>query len=127
MSFEYSVIARSYALSMLFIWLLAIIDVRRVEKPLIFGLLLALLANTNSHSFLISGVITTAFAWTLYKSGWTRNTIAGLMLAAVGIVLAFVQLLPREDPQVSGIIMMIEPEMLGRVVINVFFLYLVYF
>jgi hypothetical protein len=50
MAFEYAVVARSDGLSALFLFTTAALWKRNIELPLLLGVSVALLANTNAHS-----------------------------------------------------------------------------
>ena len=64
-AYQYSVVARSYAIDLLLLPLLAWLFADRCERPLLYGALLGLLANTNAHSFMLSGVLALDMAWSL--------------------------------------------------------------
>ena len=50
MVYEYSIIARSYGLSILLLFLIAALYAKRFERPLWYAFLIFLLFNTNAHS-----------------------------------------------------------------------------
>ena len=62
-SYEYSVMARNYGISMLLMFLFAWAYPKRHERPLWLGALLALLANTNIHSLLLAGCLLAFWLW----------------------------------------------------------------
>ena len=99
--YGYAVVARSYVLTVLF--LLILVDFIHRNRPILTGALLLLLANTNAHGFLVAGIIWTAVvAAAIHHRDFTRPTLAGLALAAAGLLLAFVQLLPPPGAQRPG-------------------------
>lgn len=54
--FEYTVMARNYGISMLFMFLFAVFYNQKVKRPVILGIILCLLANTNAHSLIFTGL-----------------------------------------------------------------------
>jgi hypothetical protein len=100
--YEYAVIARSYVLTVLLLFLIAAVW-RGRRRPVVTGLLLFLLFNTNAHGFLIAGVIWSAVVFeAIRRREWSGGVIGGIVVAAAGGVLAFVQLLPPADAQRMG-------------------------
>lgn len=71
MLYEYAAIARNYVISVLLLFLLADLFKNRHNKPLLFGLFVALLCNTNTHSFFAAGAMGMLFLWSLVKSDKT--------------------------------------------------------
>jgi hypothetical protein len=61
--FQYAVVARSYALSTLLAFAAVALWRAKPVRVIPFGLVLALLAQTNMHGFTIAGGIACAFAW----------------------------------------------------------------
>jgi hypothetical protein len=90
-AYQYSVVARSYALDLLFIPLLAWLFRFRLERPLLYLGVLGLVANTNAHSFMLAGVLALEFLWAarsrLLALDWTLAVpialYGGLALAAM--------------------------------------------
>lgn len=95
--YEYPVIARSYGLSALLIMSLAATYQYGKKHPLLYGLLIALLANTNVHGLIVAMGITAAFLFTKWRNGLTA--LAPVAVAAVGIILSILQVLPPADGQ----------------------------
>jgi hypothetical protein len=56
-AYQYAVVARSYALDLLFVPLLATLYPQRLDRPFLYLGLLALAANTNAHSFVLAAVL----------------------------------------------------------------------
>jgi len=98
MAYEYSIIARTYSLSILLVFLIAALYNKRFEYPLWHAFLIFLLFNTNVHSFFISFSLTILFAWEIY-----RNSVQGgkpkiaVLVMCLGGLLSFFQLLPQPD------------------------------
>jgi hypothetical protein len=105
MAYEYSIIARSYSLSILLLFLIAALYVKRFEHPIRYSILIFLLFNTNVHSFFIASSLTILFAWELRKNkeraGLSR--IAVLVMLTGGL-LTFLQLLSPPDNIHYGIV-----------------------
>lgn len=72
--FEYSVMARNYGLGMLLLVILAVMYPNRSRRALVWGLLLALLANTSPHAAVIAVAMLVGWAWELV--GHLRNQAA---------------------------------------------------
>jgi len=118
MGYEYSIVARNYSLSVLLLFSIAALDPLRHKKHLLFGFLLALLANTNVHSIFISCAIFSYFA--IEQVGFRRKPTLGLLVAATGILLALIQVWPPENSQMPGFFSHFKIEMLPRAIINAF-------
>src|SRR4030067_2049077 len=67
MIYEYSIIARSYGLSILLLFLIAALYGKRFELPLLYSFLVFLLFNTNAHSVFIASSLTILFAWEFFR------------------------------------------------------------
>jgi hypothetical protein len=118
-SYEYAVIARSYALAMALIFALAAAHTRRWSRPWLHGVLLFLLFNTNLHGALIGAPILALLAWEAWRAPAGPLTPAapgaqaggawgGVALALAGLLLAVVQLWPPADGQMSGLAPLVE-------------------
>jgi hypothetical protein len=98
--FEYSVMARNYGISVLFMFLLAEFYPRHATRGVMLGCLLFLLANTNAHCVLLAGAF--LLFWLidlLMQQGvrWTPSLRVFLVNAAItfiGIVICFVTIYP---------------------------------
>ena len=98
--FEYPVVSRSYGVSVLLIFLLAFFHRNRFTRPYFYSSILALLANANLHSLVISVCITCAFsAERLYK----RLKLLPIVCSLAGILAAVLQLIPPGDGQLNGL------------------------
>ena len=98
--FEYPVVSRSYGVSVLLVFLLAFLHSKRLTRPYFYSAILALLANANLHSLVISICITCAFsAERLYK----RMTLLPIACSLAGIFAAVLQLVPPVDGQIKGL------------------------
>lgn len=105
LGFEYSVIARSYVLTVLICFLLAHLYAKRMERPIVFGVLLALMTNANAHGAIIAAsvlVVAVGNGWRNRRTVRARHWV-GVMIACAGLALAASQLLPRPaDGQMVG-------------------------
>jgi hypothetical protein len=64
------------------------------------GVLLFLLFNTNAHGFFIAGIISAVVTIdVIVRRDFSRGALVGFLIAAVGCVLAFAQLLPPQHAQ----------------------------
>ncbi len=90
--YEYAIPARNYAPGILLVFLLAAVFPRRQERPLVFGVLVALLFNINAHS---SGLASAAVGWFVFEAIRARRrdwkTIAAVALMVVGGGVALLQ------------------------------------
>lgn len=106
--YEYSIIARSYALSVLFLFLIAMLYGKRKEKPLIMAILIALLANTNTHSVFAAGALSLIFAYEYIKEGigslLKTRVILSFVIIATGFGLFLFQLIPPADSWKPGLL-----------------------
>jgi hypothetical protein len=108
--FEYSVMARNYGISMLLLFLVALLYRRRDSLGWLLVLLLILLANTNAHSVVFAAAIGGIWAWDLFvdrREALTRGKAfafgAGMILLAAGILVSFLCFMPRENTILSPI------------------------
>ena len=98
-AYQYSIVARSYALDLLFLPLLAWLFPSRLERPLVYGGVLGLLANTNAHSFMIAGVLAVEMLWTcrMLVLRADKKVIGAVLLTGVLAMAAVVQAWPPRD------------------------------
>ena len=88
---EYSVVARDYGISMLLMFLFAELSTHDRPKPLLAGLMLFLLANTNAHSVMLAILLLGIWSAQLIstRDGHVKyNSAAGTLLAVAGILLS---------------------------------------
>jgi hypothetical protein len=100
MLFEYNVLARSYVLVVLLMFLAALLYRRRFERPVFHGALILLLANANMHGLLIAIVLGGAFVlelvW-LRKHKLSAGHVVSLLLIGFGYFAALYQAWPPPD------------------------------
>ncbi|MEO8216868.1 MAG: hypothetical protein ABI718_07290 [Acidobacteriota bacterium] len=104
MAYEYSVIVRSYALSVLLIFWVAATWRRRFEAPFWFALPMCLLFNASAHSFLLAGIF--LGMWTLElilrRERPGNRIVCAFALMALAAMAAFVQLRRPPDAAVAA-------------------------
>jgi hypothetical protein len=102
--YEYSVMARNYGISMLLLFIAALLYKKRQNHPYLMALVLALLANTNVHAIIFSGLIVFIWVWDqfLYQRHESfmfhlRTIIIPLLIVFAGIALCILVILPPPD------------------------------
>ena len=99
MAYEYAVVARSYVLSVLLLFVAAALHPRRFRQPLLYSLPVVLLAHANAHSIGIAAILGTAFGWQLIRSPSSRRNVRAWAAAAVMVAsLAAAAFLLRAPP-----------------------------
>ncbi|MGB7539720.1 MAG: hypothetical protein WBM17_14355 [Anaerolineales bacterium] len=108
--YEYSVMARNYGISMLLLFLIAILYRYRDSRGWLLVLLLILLANTNAHSVVFAASVAGIWAWDLFverRATLSRGKVfsfgAGMVLLSAGILFSFLCFMPRENTILSPI------------------------
>ncbi len=107
---EYSVLNRSYSLSMLLLFIFCSLYRSRFERMGMISVVLFLLANTNAHSMIIVTAIGLSllaeFVWKVRSSGCdaghARRIVIGFCIIAVGIALSAVQAYPDRTTVATG-------------------------
>ncbi|MBF0105366.1 MAG: hypothetical protein HQM16_08580, partial [Deltaproteobacteria bacterium] len=96
--FEYAVVARSYALTVLFLFLIAANDEKRLINVRRHLLFIALLAHTNIHGMILAVIFFTSYAWDVYAAriSGLRNTLY-FLTTLIFFLLAVLQILPGPD------------------------------
>lgn len=90
--FLYSVPARCYSLSILFLFLLAYYFKDRINNPLLYSVLLVLSANTSAMALIPATVLGLIFIFDIFKSKIDKNLIIGsFCILMCGVVLIFIQ------------------------------------
>ena len=100
LGYELSVVSRSYALTTLLLFAALAVRGARKSRPVAYGVLLALLANTNLHGLVIVLSLGAVEAWQWYRSRLDFRRTA--LVAGLGALLAIVQLIPPADGQLQG-------------------------
>lgn len=94
MAYEYAVIARSYALAILLIFIAAALFRSREVRPLRFAIVVALLFNVNVHAAIFAALLLALSVTPLPSTARSRGGIA-IMIA--GALAAWWQLQPRGE------------------------------
>lgn len=124
--FEYSVMARNYGISMLLLFLSAVLYRSRTAHPFRLAFALALLANTNVHAAMFACLIAAVWLWDLAADQWKgrvpRSVARYLPLAVVaaGVLVSMAVAMPRENTILTpvreeGIAGRLEQGLLGAV------------
>lgn len=103
--YEYNIIARSYVLSVLLLFIIASIYKNRFKKPVVYSILLFLLANTNVHSLVIAIVLTGFYAFEIKFDGnfrLSKSHFIAFAIIILGFSISIYQLLPPDDLVPAG-------------------------
>ncbi len=101
--YQYAVIARSYVLFPLFVFVLCVLHLDERPRVLWFALVCGLFSNLNVHGLLFSGAILPLYIWKLYRQARSEATtsrstwIAGAVIYCSFILTAVYVLLPPPD------------------------------
>jgi hypothetical protein len=97
-SYQFSVVARSYALDLALVPALASIFPQRTTRRVTYGVLIGLLANSNAHSFIFAGVLGAEWLWTLIRSHRLKEASWALALTiSLGLFALFVAWQPPDN------------------------------
>lgn len=94
MAYQYTVMARGYALMIFMLFAINALHPRRMEKPLLYALLLALLWQTEVHAFGAAGILSLLFAYDLCRQRQWRMLYAMLAMSAASMLLVAALLWP---------------------------------
>lgn len=119
-AYEYAVIVRSYALSILLIVIAAAMHRQRAARPISYAVVLALLFNVNAQGFLIGGTLAALFAIELWPKRERRYAVS-VAIMAVAAVVSWMQVRTPPDPSRVGGLHALEPGVLPWIVGNAFF------
>ncbi|MGH7593267.1 MAG: hypothetical protein ACRELE_05385, partial [Gemmatimonadales bacterium] len=111
--FEYSVMVRNYGLGMLLLVVLAMTHAHRSRRPLMWGMLLALLANTSPHAAIIAVALLAGWSWEVIlhlrsaagpgaKRANVRRVALGATIAIAGLVAARLTVSTQRLPDWNG-------------------------
>lgn len=101
-AYEYAIIVRSYALTVLLTFIAAAMYPRRRERPIAFAIVLFLLFNVNAQGFVIAGTFAALFVldqsiWASFRSR-DRKPLLAVLIMSVGAVVSFLQVRTPPDP-----------------------------
>jgi len=122
--YEYNVIARSYVLTVLFLFLIADCYQKRYSKPLLYSILLFLLANCNLQSLFIAGCLAVSYWYELLadkKNIFNNKYFSSLLIVCAGILFSVYQLLPPGDASLyrTGILAGTVKEAIGIIPVTI--------
>ena len=110
--YEYGVMSRNYALGLLFVVVTCALLRHRYRRPLWLALALALMSNTSAHACIVAIGVLLALAldyWLNRRALAEDDTVdarklcAGFAIAAAGILLAMLQMIPPADVTLSSL------------------------
>lgn len=104
--YQFAIVARSYALDLVLLPVLAILFQERTKRPIAYGTALGLLANSNAHSFLVAGILGAEWLITLIRTGRLRPALAG---PSVAVALGLFALLVAWPPSDNGFLPVERP------------------
>lgn len=120
-SYEYAVVVRSYALSILLTFAAAALHGTRERRPIAYAAVLFLLFNINVQGFAIAGALGALFVLERLAARALRGralVASGLM--AAGAVLSWLQVRTPPDANASGFVRGFHPEAFSWAVGNAF-------
>ncbi len=102
--YEYSVYARNYGISMLLFFLFSLFYPFRKKHPLVLAVILVLLANTNIHSTIFTGLLALFWFFDLLKKpkavvadNYFFKVGVSYIIITLGILFVFYTVLPGRD------------------------------
>jgi hypothetical protein len=115
--YEYCIMARNYGISMLLFFLFATLYTQRQKKPILMACVLAIMANTNVHSCILTGVLAAMWLFdTVVVDRHLLNTrgvmalISAFVIIGAGIFYSVITVLPSRDTIVVKPFALIAPE-----------------
>ena len=116
LAFQYAIVARSYVLVPLLLFLCAYFWPQRLQRPLPIVLCLGLLANVALHAAVISGGLAVVYLidiWLGHREGALRVPRAGFMAAATLLLalygISILVALPAKDASGAGLVIRPNP------------------
>ncbi len=98
-AYQYAVVARSYALALVLMLVVAACYAERLRRPMFYCVILGLLANTSAHTFIFAAILFVDWALASWRTGLTgeRRTHAAAALFVVCAGAAVLQTWPPSD------------------------------
>lgn len=99
----YAIIARCYAIGIMFLFMLAALYKKQLERPYLFASLISLAANTSVMA--LSGVcgFGIIFTYNLIKSADKKKIIGAMTIMGIGAILVLLQLHGAKNDQLAGV------------------------
>ena len=100
--YEYTIIARNYALGVLFLTTFCVVFAQSPKRFVAIGIILALMANTSSHALILSVGLAIGYAVYLWRDGILSRPLArslsiGAVIFALGVCVEIFIALPPSD------------------------------
>lgn len=97
--YQYSIVARSYCMIFPILMLVAAIYEKRLEKPILYSIILFFLMNISLHTLIISGSLYLIFLINIFqnKKFKEKKIIIACILIFMELLLACICTLPAED------------------------------
>lgn len=115
-AYEYAVIVRTYALTVLLTFIVAAMYSSRRERPIAFAIAVFLLFNVNAQGFAIAGV----FALLFMLDFGRRVQVVPTLIMAAGAVITYLQVRTPPDPARHAVAHVFNREAFAWVVGNAF-------
>ena len=121
-SYEYAVIVRSYALSILLIVIAAAMHRSRNQRPLVYAVVLFLMANVNAQGFFASGALAGLFVLEHLAARTLRgHALAAALIMAAGGLLVWIQVRKPADAAAETMRHVLRPQAFEAAVGSAFF------
>ena len=97
--FDYSVVARNYGLSILVLFSIMSLYPQRFQKPILYGLLIGLLANTHFYAAIIAFGLFVIYIQEIIsnKINLNKSILTGISFSILGGLLCLIQIFPTSD------------------------------
>ena len=115
--YEYAVIVRSYAVTVLLTFAAAALYPRSRERPLTFAFVLLLLFNCNAQGFFIAGTFAMLF---VLEARFDKRRIGAMAIMGVAAFLAYVQVRTPPDPARQALMRVFNRDAFAWCVSNAF-------
>lgn len=121
--YEYAVVARTYALTILVLFVAAVTFSKRRTFPLPFAVAVFFLFNVNVQGVFIATAFLVAFAATIFLEGrWRdRDSLLAIAVMLSGGLLAVIQLWPPGDGAIVEVVRVVSFDVIPRALSNAFF------
>lgn len=96
-SHEYSIISRNYAITLLALFGVAALYKNRLEKPLLYSFIVAILANTSLQGLFFAAGIGALFFFDAVQAKKLRNSVPGLIIMIIAGLASAYQVYPNAE------------------------------